>query len=520
MATSDGTRRRLNESSSAAGFYACLTRWARRPVRAQRRRAVRAGRRSVRCRRLSLEPVFRRIPRQPLQGAGPGPDRRGRLRACWSTRPADWPLVFAVDASTWDRCDAETSPERGFYYSASKHSAGQPIVAGWSLPVDQPALHSAPDSLDRPDGRAAPDPTAPRTPPTPPSTRSVAWSSRLARRPRVAAVRLRRRLRPDRARPTASPAHAAQILCRIRDDRVFYTDPPAQPKTPGTGGRPTPPRRGGSKLLRTRTPGPAPDPATGRPHDPRYGTVRSPPGTDLHPKLAGRGRWARPRQPADRAAAPSSASTSNTSPSPPPHQEDPVAVVVAGPAPRPRPVLARLPAPLRHRTHLPLRQEHPRLDHPVAVHPRAGRPLDLARGRRSTPSSAWPAATSRTSDCPGNDPANPTNSPPPASGEDFADSCAHRHPSQSTENHDHPDPDDPRAPENRPEPATRPSKGPRERGTGGLIASVEGVGVCPPGHDPAGEVLLGTDRHPLLVAGGRTPLAGGTAVGDIPVTHA
>ena len=47
-------------------------------------------------------------------------------------RPAHWPLVFAVDASSWPRCDAETSPERGFYYSASTHSAGQPIVAGWS----------------------------------------------------------------------------------------------------------------------------------------------------------------------------------------------------------------------------------------------------------------------------------------------------------------------------------------------------------------------------------------------------
>jgi hypothetical protein len=47
-------------------------------------------------------------------------------------RPPDWPLVFAVDASTSARCDAETSPERGFYYSASTHSAGPPIVAGWS----------------------------------------------------------------------------------------------------------------------------------------------------------------------------------------------------------------------------------------------------------------------------------------------------------------------------------------------------------------------------------------------------
>ena len=34
--------------------------------------------------------------------------------------------------SVWDRCDAECSPERGFYYHPSRHSAGQPIVAGWA----------------------------------------------------------------------------------------------------------------------------------------------------------------------------------------------------------------------------------------------------------------------------------------------------------------------------------------------------------------------------------------------------
>jgi hypothetical protein len=32
----------------------------------------------------------------------------------------------------WDRCDAETSPQRGYYYHPSRHSAGQPIVAGWA----------------------------------------------------------------------------------------------------------------------------------------------------------------------------------------------------------------------------------------------------------------------------------------------------------------------------------------------------------------------------------------------------
>jgi hypothetical protein len=29
-------------------------------------------------------------------------------------------------------CDAESSPERGYYYHPSRHSAGQPIVAGWA----------------------------------------------------------------------------------------------------------------------------------------------------------------------------------------------------------------------------------------------------------------------------------------------------------------------------------------------------------------------------------------------------
>ncbi len=59
---------------------------------------------------LSLEPAFRRG-----WGSTYGALRRGRideaavrdlLAAC---RPADWPAVFAVDASSWPRCDAECS---------------------------------------------------------------------------------------------------------------------------------------------------------------------------------------------------------------------------------------------------------------------------------------------------------------------------------------------------------------------------------------------------------------------------
>jgi hypothetical protein len=38
-----------------------------------------------------------------------------------------------VDVSVWSRCDAEASPGRGYYYHhPSRHSAGQPIVAGWA----------------------------------------------------------------------------------------------------------------------------------------------------------------------------------------------------------------------------------------------------------------------------------------------------------------------------------------------------------------------------------------------------
>jgi len=46
--------------------------------------------------------------------------------------PQGEPSVYAVDTSVWPRCDAEASPERGYYYHPSRHSAGQPIVAGWA----------------------------------------------------------------------------------------------------------------------------------------------------------------------------------------------------------------------------------------------------------------------------------------------------------------------------------------------------------------------------------------------------
>src|SRR5579875_3863339 len=40
---------------------------------------------------------------------------------------------YAIDASVWPRCDAETRPERGYYHHPTRQSHGQPIVAGWNF---------------------------------------------------------------------------------------------------------------------------------------------------------------------------------------------------------------------------------------------------------------------------------------------------------------------------------------------------------------------------------------------------
>ena len=73
------------------------------------------------------------LPRQPLQGTRNGRSTRTGCAGC-SSPTGQWTgrrsLLSTPRPGT--RCDAECSPERGFYYSASKHSAGQPIVAGWS----------------------------------------------------------------------------------------------------------------------------------------------------------------------------------------------------------------------------------------------------------------------------------------------------------------------------------------------------------------------------------------------------
>src|SRR4029450_13460567 len=111
---------------------------------------------------LSLEPVHRRGWGSAYAALARGRIDIERLRDLLaSSLPPTGPLVFAVDVTTWPRCDAECSPERGYYYHPSRHSAGQPIIAGWAYewiaqlsldrdswtaPVDARRLHPLDDT--------------------------------------------------------------------------------------------------------------------------------------------------------------------------------------------------------------------------------------------------------------------------------------------------------------------------------------------------------------------------------------
>jgi hypothetical protein len=172
---------------------------------------------------LSLEPEFSRSHGSLYKALDKGRIDEERLRRLLvAKRPTDWPLVFAVDASTWARSDAETSPERGFYHSPSKHSAGQPIVAGWAYQwVSQ--LSWANDSW------SAPLDAMPPPGPTPGEARGGT------------AVRLRCRLRRNRARPRSQRRASRGVLSHPRRPGVLHRPPSAgEPTTGNRGTSPTP----------------------------------------------------------------------------------------------------------------------------------------------------------------------------------------------------------------------------------------------------------------------------------------
>jgi hypothetical protein len=225
---------------------------------------------------LSLEPAHRRGWGSAYDALASGRIDTERLRDLLAgCLPGADPLVFAVDVTTWPRCDAECSPERGYYYHPSRHSAGQPIIAGWAYqwvcqlsfdrdswtaPVDAARLHP----LDDTDQQAA-----------------VQVRTLLGRLPAGGPV-------PwfvfdggyDSAQLTLDLAEQrVAVLVRLRSDRCFYADPP--PRPPGATGRP---RRHGAKFnLADPATWPAPT-TTLVCQDDQYGNVTVMAWSGLHPK--------------------------------------------------------------------------------------------------------------------------------------------------------------------------------------------------------------------------------------------
>jgi hypothetical protein len=228
---------------------------------------------------LSLEPVCRRGWGSVYAALARGRIDSERLRELLvRVLPEADPPVFAVDVTTWPRCDAECSPERGFYYHPSRHSAGQPIVAGWAFqwiaqlgferdswtaPVDVRRLHPLEDT----------DQTA--------AGQIRALLGRLDAD--VAGGRIPLFVFDggyDSAQLSLDLADLrVAVLVRLRSDRCFYADPP--PRPPGAGGRP---RRHGAKFsCADPTTWPAPT-ATLHTTDDQYGTVTVACWAGLHPK--------------------------------------------------------------------------------------------------------------------------------------------------------------------------------------------------------------------------------------------
>jgi DDE superfamily endonuclease len=225
---------------------------------------------------LSLEPAHRRGWGSTYAALACGWIDAERLRELLARSPlAAGQPIYAVDVTTWPRCDAECSPERGLYYHPSRHSAGQPIVAGWAFQwICQ--LGFARDSWTAPvDAR--------RLKPLDDTDQTAAVQIRalLARLPASEAVPLFVfDAGYDSAQLSLDLADLpVGVLVRLRSDRCFYHDPP--PRPPGAGGRP---RRHGAKFaFADPTTWPTPT-ATYVATDDQYGTVTVQAWAGLHPK--------------------------------------------------------------------------------------------------------------------------------------------------------------------------------------------------------------------------------------------
>jgi hypothetical protein len=240
---------------------------------------------------LSLEPCFRRGHGMVYQALGEGGVDEEALRDLLvAVRERDWPLVFAVDASTYPRPQAQTSPGREFHHHSCPgvHGSDGAAVAGWAFQW-LAQVSFAHDSWTAPQDMVrvgtGDDPTRQA------AAQVIAHSARLRAAGEGGVPLYELDAGYDEAPLTwdlRDHLDRVQVLVRLRNDRVLYRDP--GPRVPG---RPGPNRRHGTARFACK------DPATwGTPDselaldDEHYGRVTVTCWGGLHPKLFCRGRFA------------------------------------------------------------------------------------------------------------------------------------------------------------------------------------------------------------------------------------
>jgi hypothetical protein len=204
-----------------------------------------------------------------------------------ASRPAGWPCVFGIDASTIGRPWAVTSPGREFHHhSCAGHTgSGDPVIKGWAwqwlsqLGFDADSWTAPQDSVQvgRDDAAAV---TA---------RQILAHAARLRQAGEARIPLYVMDAGYDEAPVTwelREHLDQVQILVRVRNDRVMYRDPAPEP---GRTGRP---RRHSADRFECG------DPVTwGEPgqvlarEDDRYGLITVMSWGGLHPKLACRGHF-------------------------------------------------------------------------------------------------------------------------------------------------------------------------------------------------------------------------------------
>ena len=329
---------------------------------------------------LSLEPIHRRGWGSAYAALACGRVDVERLRDLLaSCLPDADPLVFAVDVTTWPRCDAECSPGRGYYHPPGIRLVSRSSPAG---PTSGSA-NSASTAICGPPRSTRPGCTRPRTPTRLPPARSVrSWHAY----PPAAS----HRCSSSMAAMTPPSSPSTWLTC---PSRCWCGCAPTAASTPTQHQRRARPRAVGRAATAPSSTAPTRPP--GRPRPPPWparttSTAPSPstpgaaciPSSSATPAMAaagpGRSCAAHPPRPGP------------AGPRPHPPTQGAVAVVGRPRRGGPQSGVAGLGSPVRHRAHRPLRQADPRLDHPTAPPSRPSRPVDLAGTGRLRPATPGP----------------------------------------------------------------------------------------------------------------------------------